>query len=141
MIREATPNDHMEVYKYAHKFLENSPYKNIFDPAFLYDYLDGLIKGNEDVVVLLSEGKGMIVGMVSPFNYGYELIATELGWWVEPEHRSSGVGKELILAFEQWAIDQGCQHIVMVSLDEDLGKYYEKSGYRLVERAYMKELN
>lgn len=95
----------------------------------------------EDTVSLLEEGKGMLLGKASPFSFGYHKIAMEVGWWVDPEYRKSGVGKSLIDAFEYWANKMGCSLVVMGSLDDSLGSYYEKNGYKSAERLYMKELN
>jgi len=94
---------------------------------------------SKDKIIFISE-HGMLVGMLSEFIYGDCLIATELAWWVDPEYRGTSEGKELLTSFEGWAKDKGCKYITMISLDEGLGKYYEKCGYLLTERSYMREL-
>lgn len=141
MVRRANHADLEEIVGFAEKFLQVSPYKNMYDVAYLKAFIGDLLYSVSDQIVLIEEGKGMLVGMIRPFYLGYEPIATELGWWVEPEYRNSGIGRELIHAFEDWARDEGCKSLVMISLDEELGRYYEKNGYRLIERSYMKEIN
>lgn len=94
----------------------------------------------EGVVLLDTEGRGMIAGIKSPCLFNEGLVATELAWWVDEEHRESGIGKELLDSFEYWAKRIGCDFVTMVSLDDNLGKFYEDEGYKLYERAYMKKL-
>lgn len=139
-VRVATISDHEIVYKFSYKFIETTPYKDLFNDVTLYDLTLETIQ-DPNSVVLLYEDKGMIAGRVVPFLFGPQLVAAEIGWWVEPEHRKSGTGKVLIKAFEDWAEDQGCEIVIMASLSEELEKFYEKTGYKIVERMYMKELN
>lgn len=138
MIRKATIEDYSAVFAMAKKFAEESPYKDLCTITRLRSVvLDCLL--SPDRVVFMNE-HGMIAGMYTVFIYGSDLNAVELAWWVDPEHRTSGLGKELIQAFEDWAKDNGCKMVTMISLDDDLGKYYEKRGYKLNERAYLKVL-
>lgn len=140
MLRIATPEDYDITYGFAEKFLLASRYGSLSDK----DSLSNLVKiflssSKEERICILSE-EGMIAGQTSPFMFGAKKVATELGWWVEPEHRKSGIGKLLLQAFEAWAKKVGCDLIVMISLDDELGKFYEANGYILTERSYIKEI-
>lgn len=142
MLRIATYEDLPIVSRMAESFISNSPYRGHFDMGMVDGVLSKLITAEDprDGVVLLHGDQGMLAGMASPFIYGPHYMATELGWWVEPEARKTGIGKELILAFEEWARRVGCTLITMISLDDRVSEYYEKNNYQLTERAYMKEL-
>lgn len=142
MLRIATPEDLPLVSRMAQSFIENSPYRAHFDMGLVDGVLNKLISPEDprDGIVLLYGDVGMLAGMTSPFIYGPHYMATELGWWVEPDARNTGAGKELIKAFEEWARRVGCTLITMISLDDTVSKYYEKNGYQLTEHAYMKEL-
>lgn len=140
MIRVATPADYAQVKTFANNFLAVSPYKDKYDEECLHNLIShSLTTSNKEVVVLLDDF-GMIAGRTNPFMFGTKLIATEVGWWVEPEHRKTGIGKDLLDAFEFWAKEVGCDSVVMVSLDDALGKFYERNGYVLTERSYIKDL-
>jgi GNAT superfamily N-acetyltransferase len=79
--------------------------------------------------------------MATPFPFGPYSLATETAWWVEPDKRGSGLGLQLLQAFEYWAKEKaGAAMISMSSLDDKVGEMYTKQGYKLYERAYMKVL-
>lgn len=125
----------------AIKFAKETEYKNYLNEdkvrAFCQDFV---LSDNAQKIVLLYEDVGLIAGAVTPCMFGDLLVATEVAWWVEPEHRKSNIGRELLDAFEFWGQRVGCKLITLSSLDESVGKYYEKRGYRLQEHAYVKEI-
>lgn len=105
----------------------------------IYDLVCDLID-DPSKVILLYEDKGFLAGITHNFLLGPHRMAVELGWYVQPEYRGEKIGKALIDGFENWAEVMDCKLITMVSIDEEMGKYYEKRGYKLYERSYMKEL-
>lgn len=139
-IRVASAEDHEYLLHLAMQFVGNTAYKDMADEDTISDFIWGLLAPEKaaDAIVLVAEG-GMLWGMAAPFVYGKCKVATELAWWVEPEFRKSGLGKELLDAFEYWALKVGCQAVVMAGLDTDITKYYEKRGYTPREYLYMKE--
>lgn len=143
MPRLALPDDFDEVLEMSYKFLNSVVYKNYYTTnaveSMIRDTLTHVY--NRNTVIFLEPGAGIIAGLACPFLYGECLVASELAWWVEPTMRSTKVGKELMDAFEDWARNEGCKLITMISIDDTLGKYYEKRGYSLYEHAYMKELS
>lgn len=139
MIRIAKIDDLGLVLEMANKFLENSPYKERVDEKVLIDLVLDIITSPGSIVIL-NDRKGFLAGKIVPFMFSAEPMATELGWWVDPKYRKSEVGKELLEAFEYWAKKKKCKLITMVSLDDGLGKFYERRGYTLHERAYLKEI-
>jgi GNAT superfamily N-acetyltransferase len=89
------------------------------------------------------EVQGMIGGFLAPFPYVQEIIiGQELFWWVDPSAR--GHGLDLLDTFETEARARGAW-IVAMSLMEQmrgdvLSRLYERRGYRLLERSFMKVL-
>ena len=76
-----------------------------------------------------------------PDLYTGNLVATELFWFVFPDHR--GIGLELLDIYEKWARDEGCSEIRMIHLPrlmpDRLKRLYQRRGYRELEVAYGKE--
>lgn len=141
MIRVAeTAKDFQITVDLAMKFAEASPYKEYVELDAMRMIVASCMTKDDAVVLLDEEGRGMIMGMIVPFIYGSARAAVELGWWVNPEARNSGIGRDLLNLFESWAQVRGCKMITMIAIDDEIGPYYEKRGYELRERTYMKEL-
>lgn len=134
-----TMEDYDKVRTMALKFLDTTEYKELSD----VDVIEGIIKDifslpKEDGGILIHED-GMLAYRRVPFTFGRRFIGTEVAAWVEPEARGNGVGKDLIDGYEYWAQNLGdCFAVTLSSLDDQIGKFYEKNGYKLYERAYMK---
>lgn len=141
-MKVADLEDLPEIVDMSMKFLNTTGYKPHVDKEIVRDLVSSLIVGlKTEKIIIFESGVGFLAGCVTPFLFGPHLLATEIGWWVEPEARGKGAGKEFLAAFEYWAKEKaGCTLISMVSLDDEIGKAYEKQGYKLYERAYMKEL-
>lgn len=141
MIKIATMEDFALIRSMSIKFLEATDYKKYYNENKMDLLITDWLKSDNNIKIALLHGEdGMIGGCVNPFLFGNILTATEIAWWVEPEKRKTKVGKELLEAFEFWAKKVGCALIVMISIDDSLGYYYEKNGYKLFERSYMKEI-
>ena len=69
-------------------------------------------------------------------------MAIEAFWFVDPKYR--GLGKKLFDRFEKEAKKLGCKKLGMVhmvdSYPDTLKKFYENSGYKLLEMHYIKEI-
>lgn len=138
----ATIEDLPELLEMGMKFISTTGYAEYSNEETVSNLLTTILTGEKNVmIVLLEPGVGMLVGMSSPFVFGNHLLASEIGWWVNEDKRKSGIGVQLMEAFEYWAKNvAGCTLITLTSLDDKVGKLYEKKGYKLYERAYMKEL-
>ena len=140
MIKVASEEDLDVVHSMTIKFIEKTPYSIFYDRDKIRDVVKNILLGDNGIVLLDVENRGMLIGLKVQFAYGITNQALELAWWVEEEHRNTKIGIELLGAFEYWAEKNGCKFITMSSLDDGVGKYYEKQGYELTERTYMKEL-
>jgi hypothetical protein len=141
-IKIATLEDLPEILEMGMKFVSKTGYDKYSDEQTIENLIRTVITGQQnEMIILLIPGVGFIGGQTSPFAFGPHLLASEIAWWINEDKRKSGAGIELIDAFEYWAKHvAGCTIITLTSLDDKVGKVYEKKGYKLHERAYMKEL-
>lgn len=138
-IRIATLDDLEQIVSMSMKFVQDTPYSEYANQETIRDLAMNLVSDNNKSIILLSD-HGMIAGLVTPNLFGSGHFATELAWWIDPEYRGSREGSQLLEAFEYWSKLVGCKAINMTCLDDQVGQYYEKKGYRLRERAYIKEI-
>lgn len=72
------------------------------------------------------------------------VIATERFWWVKPEHRASGVGKQLLAKIQEAAKEQGCAELWMIALDDEnlsfVDGFYRHEGFLRCDHMYRKVL-
>jgi GNAT superfamily N-acetyltransferase len=98
-----------------------------------------LIEGNG---LLISERNGVVVGMIGyivfPHFISGEIVAGEVFWWVEPEHR--GEGPKLLREAEKRVAAAGAKRMQMIAPNERVGKLYERFGYSFVESTYQRTL-
>lgn len=92
--------------------------------------------------VVEHEGRlvGALVGYISEFFFGPDLIASDSGWFVLPEYRGSRSAVKLLKNFEKWAKANGAKEVAMgVSTDvspEKTGALLQKLGYKHVGGNY-----
>lgn len=141
-MRVAQTEDFEEVKEMVLEFIKTTQHISKY---YEEDTVDSLIQNllsspGGSHIILLSED-GFLAGAVVPFIFGKEKVATEIGWYIKPEVRGTGKGKEFLSAFEYWAKNvAGCTLIQMSSLDDKVGEYLKGKGYELSERAYIKEV-
>ena len=97
---------------------------------------------NPSLFYIMEEGKGMILGAITPYMFNpSRIISTEIGWYVLPEHRNSRVGLKLIKQFEDESVARGADLLLMATLDaNDISEYYIKKGYNAQEKFFYKEI-
>lgn len=121
-----------------HLWDELSDEEHKIEMADIYDH-------SETQLILVAEtstGKliGFLEASVRPFveDCHSENVGYLEGWWIEPEYRRNGVGKNLVKAAENWARSKGCEEMASdseigndVSLTAHLRLGYEETS-RLV---------
>jgi GNAT superfamily N-acetyltransferase len=155
-VRSAGIADASTVLAFARRFIELSPFAHFveFDEeSARQTILQALSRGIVFVMELPMpvdrfgneqppKVVGAIMGILTPWWFSRESVAAELGWWVDPEHR--GHGDELRRRFEGWAKQQRAPVVSLsdVKLDDSMpnGTLYERAGYEVVERAWLKRL-
>ena len=87
---------------------------------------------DEEAAVLVAEHRGDLLGLCTAY---LDMNSVRFGprCWVEdlavsPEHRSQGVGKDLLDAAKDWARDRGATHLELDSSDtrKDAHRFYER---------------
>lgn len=145
-IRKATLDDMPQLLAMGEQFAQYAPFDVEYSPEGTAAFLAALM---ESGLVMVAEQDdritGAIVGALAPMWYSPgNLIASELAWWVDSEHRGSRAAIQLIKAFEAWAKDSGARIITMSDLrigeDYPAGPLFERLGYRVSERAHTKEI-
>lgn len=95
-----------------------------------------------DAVIFVTEVHGQVVGMMGLMRYVHpmsgELTASEVMWWVDPEHRGSGV--RLFRVGEAWARASGATVIQLIAPSREVEQFYERVGYEPVERTYQRRI-
>lgn len=139
-----------ECLKLIKAFFDESPYRDSkFSGKKIKETIQGLSKDTANSLVLVANCNdkpiGILIGTISEMLFSEELVASELCWYVDPEHRNSRIGLQMFQAFEYWAKEkQKVDHIVMVHLDDENGEklthLYNKKGYKKKEQAYMRTL-
>lgn len=151
VIRLAHHADVPAIVEMGQRFLAFSRYGQLFnpEPAHVEAAISGLLDSDwGHVVVATVDGKivGFLLATLSTIWFAPEaLTATELAWWVDPEARSSGAGIRLVRHFEQWARFRGARcaslcDLVIDGQEQPAADIINRLGYRVVERASMKEL-
>lgn len=110
--------------------------------SLVHEYL---LSPTDRIIILgVLEGKpcGLIAGATASVIFNDEKMVTETIWWVDEEHRGSRLGLQLIGAFEYWGREiQKASYVQMSGLADTpkLDKVYEKLGYKMTEKAFIKE--
>jgi GNAT superfamily N-acetyltransferase len=83
---------------------------------------------------------GALLGYISEFFFGSDLIASDSGWFILPEYRGSRSAVRLLKNFQAWAKANGAKEVAMgVSTDvnpEKTGALLQKLGYKHVGGNY-----
>lgn len=137
----AKPEDFDAIKELVMEFIKVSGYLEYSSEDVLDQLITKMIEGPQhERIIILTEG-GFLAGVASQFPFGPHIIASEMAWYVKPDSRGNKEGTQLLEAFEFWAKEKaGATMISMTSLSDAIGEIYEKKGYKLYERAYMKVL-
>jgi L-amino acid N-acyltransferase YncA len=141
VIRPATFSDIPKMLEMGKRFFEASGYSEIseFDRDSLKATFEALL-GNESAVVLIADG-AMAAALIYPFYFNVNhRTAQEMFWWSE----NKGVGSQLLEALIAAGKAKGADSLSMIALErltpEKVGGIYERRGFRLHERSYIKKL-
>jgi GNAT superfamily N-acetyltransferase len=90
----------------------------------------------EKLVLVVDDDNGVVghltAGLAGPTDIRPIRVATLESMYVFPEHRSLGVGAQLVAQFRQWARDAGADRIAVTAYtDNDSAiKFYVRQGFR-----------
>lgn len=145
MIRFAVEHDIARLVEMGKRFHASSIYadKIGFDGDTVAQSLRSFI--SSDIAVVMVAQKfgnvvGAIGGVIGPHFVAGGKAASELFWWVEPEHR--GIGLSLLTAYEHEVSSRGASYSGMICPfgSGAVEKIYAKSGYQPMETIFYKEM-
>lgn len=144
-------DDQVAAYDIAEESYKQTMYSvDEYDPDHLKNIVDKHLSPDEDTIFLglfhSEELVGFLAGILVPSLYSPKKAnATEIMWYVKPEHRGK-YSLTLVGAFEEWARLRGCKRAVVTSTGQDeklnqaLSRLYKRHGYIVSEVAYAKDL-
>jgi N-acetylglutamate synthase-like GNAT family acetyltransferase len=143
MIRKADYSDFEAILDLSEEFWKSTIYTEKFDREHTkvmveMAYQHGLLAVIDlgGVVGFCAAVKAPILG--SPLALG----ATELAWYVKPDHRGGRKGIELMIYMEELAKAENVKYFTMVAMHSsmEVGLIYERMGYSKSETSYTKVL-
>ena len=144
MIRKMEPSDKQAVIDLAMEFSQErlNDERTYVDPVEASNQFDQFIN-LPNIVAYVAEENGSVVGMLvlvlSPLIFTSRVVAQEIVWYVNKDHRTCGV--RLLKKVEIILKELGCQDIMMTGLDGDHScDFYERLEYKPFQHSYMKRL-
>lgn len=120
MVRNATYLDVPEILNLADVYVreEVEPtghHSPIWDAGMMAHHLMNCITDDEGIV-LVAVQDGNIIGYLWAIQHGLApwspvLVASDLLFYVKPEHRGSRAAWRLVLAYKEWAEEEGCTEV------------------------------
>jgi GNAT superfamily N-acetyltransferase len=154
-IRAATLEDVPAIVEMAKRFYPESPYPAIYGDmpkeqaaGLAIVAMQGMAEqGIVPGVMLVAELDGQLVGMlcahIDPATFTPAVIAAELVWWVEPEHRGGMTAVRLLRAGEADAKARGATVFNMAALatsPDEARQILQRLGYAPTHTIYTKRL-
>lgn len=146
MLRRATEDDILDLLFLARSFVKVFPVTIKFDKEKLEDSINSILKGNNGVIFVWEDEKegvvGFLIGVMTSPIFSKVSMAIELAWYMDEEHRDASKGLKMLGAFESWAKEQGAAFVSMGDIQpvQDLTKLYERKGFKLMEKTFVKEV-
>jgi predicted N-acetyltransferase YhbS len=147
VVRDAVEYDLPALVRFGKHFAKAAPYGGAADETAVVTQLRRCLA---DRLAFIAEVGGQVVGGIVGIStalwYAPQVrLASELAWWVEPQHRGGSAALRLLRAFEDRARSTGhqrCAMMMIVALGGDtLDKLYKRLGYNLVEQSYLKDIS
>jgi GNAT superfamily N-acetyltransferase len=156
VIRRATEQDIPKIVEMAERFYPLSPYPAIYGEmpreqaaGLVIVSMQGRIEhGIAPGIMLVAEKDGALIGMLAMFldaaTFTPRVIAGELVWWMEPEHRGGIDAVRLIREAEKEAKARGA-HVsrmaVLGTSPEEASAILRRMGYTPTEWIHSKRLD
>lgn len=150
VVRPMVEDDLPAYVEMAAAFHVSMPASDIipFDPDGTAAFLTNLID-KDNFLVLLAEVDGVPVGIAGAALYPMyfspdSVVVQEMWWWLSPHCRGSGAAQNMYRHIENWAIENSAVAVFMIALHdknvERMAKMYARSGFRPMERTFIKGL-
>lgn len=135
----------MQISDLTRMMLKESPFEGMGDDI---EYLLE-VSSDQGGLFLEKDGDDVVGFLVALIAYEHPIIgrckiATEIGWYVHPDHRHKGIARRLLDRYDDWAYREGCSHsLTSAMLNESFDQVkvaYEKRGYKPVEMSFIREV-
>lgn len=143
MIRIATQEDIPRIVELGSRSLQDGPYAGVIrDVPAQAEYCahEVMDKGR----ILLGEEDGKVMGLigfiVANHHFSGQRYAAELMWYVEQEHRRTGLGLKLLWEAKKQAKEMGAEGFVMTAPNDAVASIYQRCGGEKLETSYWMEL-
>ena len=144
-LRLATPEDLPALCVLGRLMRDETTFAGMdFDNDRFKEAVQELIDKNQ-LVQVAEDKNGEVVGamlcQVKPTWFGNDLIATELGLFIHPDHRGGALAARFIKTFVKWARLAGAKQIrpgVITGCDVAV-KLYERLGFRRCGATFLME--
>ena len=143
MIRLANPNDVDDIASLGLEFVEKSLKAHTFEPSLskIWESAKLIVSDPSSVVIVLEEEgrlEGFILGLILSPMFSEEMVLQEMAFYT----RKGLGGLRLLKAFEREAEIRGIKKVAVGCKPDycDLGNYYKRKGYKLLENQYLKEV-
>jgi hypothetical protein len=143
MIRLARPSDVDDIASLGLEFAEKSQLVHTFEPSLskIWESAKLIVSDPNSIVIVLEEdGKleGFIFGLILAPMFSEEIVLQEMAFYT----RKGLGGLRLLKAFEREAEIRGIKKVAVGCKPDycDLGNYYKREGYKLLEVQYLKEV-
>lgn len=143
-VRRAKQDDLFEFVVLVKKFA-NEAYKQfpVDKEVTSHNFLQGITDPNFLFLVAEDEGEvvGIFVGYATTPLFSSVKTSAEMGFYLHPDHRDGRTALKMIQEYEKWARSQGCKSAALMDVHDfnDLRSFYERKGYKLKEKSYLKE--
>lgn len=137
VIREATLEDAIDVMELGRGMHRHSSFAPLrYDGHQVLDFLDRLILSPGHAVFVARDREqlvGFVLASTHQSFFGPDKVASEHAFFVHPDYRGGGAAKQLVNAYEDWAVRNGAKRINMGNsagtADEPYVRLLESEGF------------
>lgn len=143
-----------DILEMCQKFHQASPYRETddYDESKVAEFILSVLNEPVNKVIITvvdtesNKAVGMLMAVATEPLFNRSLTATEIIWWLNPECRKSRISLELIDAYIYWATVKVKCSVIQLGLVEEslnaerLAKFYNRKGFTLSEKAFIKRV-
>ena len=149
-IRDANQSDIIDILLLCKQFAKEVPdflaTSNI-DTTKISNSLQDLIDSPYGFVKVICYNEtivGSLISVASEMLFNSNLIAQELMFWIEPDHRNGKTSVKIIKEYVKWAEDIDCSLVRLSTVDKCTGSkaglLFQRQGFSCAEECYIKVL-
>jgi hypothetical protein len=139
MIREARGQDVPAIVSMVVALQQSTRIPMAIDEAVVRQTLQRLIVSPTGLLLVSgAQPEAFLAASVGFTTVSTAPVAQEHGWWASG--KAKGAGPKLLLHFEKWAAEQGCQFIRMSTPPHNVRAAFllQRRGFSVVEHAWVK---